>query len=236
MKSLPTDLKLYKRIKNKIYKKIPKHSAYRSGIVVKEYKIAFKKKHGNKSPYKGRKTRKHGLSRWFEEKWRNQRGEIGYKYKSDVYRPTRRITKRTPKTFNELTRKEIKRARVEKRRTKRVRKFKRGKRKRYGVEMNERLIEIIHPTTKGKKYTAIIIDMKSNDKYKISFGAIDYEQYKDSAPLQLYAKKNHGDKKRRRNYFNRFSGIPTKDKAVRKEFRKSDGRYNAKILSHIYLW
>lgn len=127
MKSLPTDLKLYKRIKNKIYKKIPKHSAYRSGTVVKEYKIAFKKKNGNKSPYKGRKTRKHGLIRWFKEKWRNQRGEIGYKYKSDVYRPTRRITKRTPKTFNELTEKEIKRAGVEKRRTKRVRKFKGGK-------------------------------------------------------------------------------------------------------------
>ena len=35
------------------------------------------------NPYKG-KTKKQGLRRWFREKWVNQRGEIGYKYKSDI--------------------------------------------------------------------------------------------------------------------------------------------------------
>ena len=34
----PSDIKLYNRIKKQTMKKIPKHSAYRSGIIVKTYK------------------------------------------------------------------------------------------------------------------------------------------------------------------------------------------------------
>ena len=120
----PVDIKMYNRVKKNIYKKIPKHSAYRSGIVVQKYKKAFSKKYGNKKPYTGQKTKKKGLKRWFDEKWLNQRGEVGYKYKNDVYRPTRRITKDTPITFGELKQKEIKRARNEKYTRKRVRRFK----------------------------------------------------------------------------------------------------------------
>ena len=57
--SKPADKDLYDKIKAKVYKRIPKHSAYRSGIVVQEYKEAFKKKYGNKrSPYIGRKETK----------------------------------------------------------------------------------------------------------------------------------------------------------------------------------
>lgn len=234
----PVDKQLYSKIKAKVYKKNPKHSAYRSGIVVQEYKKAFSKKHGKKSPYKGKKTQKRGLARWFKEKWRNQRGKIGYKYKSDVYRPTRRITSKTPVTFRELTKKQIRRARSEKRRTRRVKRFRGGRRKtkRYGIVMKERIVQFIKPTVKGKKYTAIIENLETKKRHKISFGAIGYEQFKDSTPLKLYANKNHGDPKRRRNYFNRHSGIPTKDAAVKKELKKSHGHYNAKILSHIYLW
>ncbi len=110
----PVDKKLYEKAKSKVYKKIKKHSAYRSGILVKTYKNMFKKKYGNKSPYKGKKTKKRGLSRWFLEDWRNQRGKIGYKHKSDVYRPTKRITKKTPITFKELSKKQIRKARREK--------------------------------------------------------------------------------------------------------------------------
>ena len=73
----------------------------------------------------GKKTKKKGLSRWFLEKWKNQRGKIGYKYKSDVYRPTHRITKKTPITFSELTKKQLKRARSIKLKKGRVNKFKR---------------------------------------------------------------------------------------------------------------
>lgn len=123
-KPKPTDLKLYEKIKKKLYKKIKKHSAYRSGILVQKYKDAFKKKYGSKkSPYSGKKTQKKGLSRWFKEKWVNQRGEVGYKYKNDIYRPSRRITKKTPLTHKELTKKEIKKARTKKYRHGRVDKF-----------------------------------------------------------------------------------------------------------------
>ena len=120
----PKDLKLYSAVKRKIYKKYPKHSAYRSGLVVQTYKKDFKKKYGNRSPYLGKKPKRSGLSRWFAEDWRNQRGGIGYKSKSDIYRPTRRITKKTPTTFHELSQRQIKRARSEKYRSGRVKRFK----------------------------------------------------------------------------------------------------------------
>ena len=35
----PKDIKLYNKIKKEVYSNIPKHSAYRSGILVKEYKV-----------------------------------------------------------------------------------------------------------------------------------------------------------------------------------------------------
>ena len=119
----PRDKSLYNKVKQQVYKKIPKHSAYRSGIVVQKYKQLFNKKHPHKNPYIGKKTKKKGLSRWFKEKWRNQRGKVGYKYKSDVYRPTRRITKKTPRTFKELGRRRIKKARSIKYRKGRVAHF-----------------------------------------------------------------------------------------------------------------
>ena len=120
----PTDIKLYNRVSNLIKRKYPKHSAYRSGMIVKEYKKQFKSKYGSrKSPYKGVKDPNKGLSRWFREEWKTQSGNVGYKNKSDVYRPTKRITKKTPITFKELSSKEIKKARREKSRTGRVKRF-----------------------------------------------------------------------------------------------------------------
>lgn len=112
----PFDQKLYDRVKEKIYKKNPVHSAYRSGIIVKTYKSEFAKRYGSrKSPYKNKsRSKSTGLTRWFREKWRNQRGEIGYNKKGDVYRPTVRVTKQTPVTFRELSNKELERAKKEK--------------------------------------------------------------------------------------------------------------------------
>ena len=116
MSNPPTDQTLYNSIKARVKREIPKHSAYRSGIIVQKYKKAFAKKYGSKkSPYKGRKTSARGLKRWFLEKWRNQDGKVGYHSKSDIYRPTRRITKGTPVTHGELTKKERRRARRTKR-------------------------------------------------------------------------------------------------------------------------
>ena len=63
------------------------------------------------------------MKRWFAEKWVNQRGKVGYKYKNDIYRPSKRITKGTPLTHKELSKKEIKRARTMKYKRGRVKKF-----------------------------------------------------------------------------------------------------------------
>ena len=118
--SKPVDKILYDEIKKQITAE-HKPSAYRSGLLVKTYKQEFKKKHGSKvSPYIGKSE---NLKRWFEENWVNQRGEVGYKKKGDIYRPTNRISKNTPKTWSELTPTEIKQASNEKRKTGRVRKF-----------------------------------------------------------------------------------------------------------------
>ena len=55
--------KLYLKVKKEVYDKIPKHSAYRSGVVMKTYKD------------RGGKVKEIGddknLSRWFKEKWVN---------------------------------------------------------------------------------------------------------------------------------------------------------------------
>lgn len=125
MANKPTDEKLYNRVKARIYKENPKHSAYRSSLIVKKYKEAFKKKHGlTKKAYSGTKPKNTGLSRWHREKWSNQRGGVGYKKKADVYRPTKRISKKTPATFSELSKKQISSAMKEKAKTGKVKKFK----------------------------------------------------------------------------------------------------------------
>jgi hypothetical protein len=229
----PKDMKLYNSVKSRVYKRIPKHSAYRSGVVVSSYKKAFSKKYGkNKKPYSGKKTSKRGLSRWFKEKWVNQRGKVGYKYKSDIYRPSRRVTRRTPTTHKELSRKQIKRARTEKRRTGRVKRF---KRQRGGRKMQESIIKMQRGPF-PKKYTAIVKNKKTKKTRKIHFGDRRYQQYKDRTKLKLYAKKNHGTRRRMENYFSRHSGTRKRGKAIKKERRKAKGLYNAKILSHEYLW
>ena len=114
--SKPANQELYDKIKRQIYNKYPVHSAYRSGLLVKTYK-----EQGGK--YIGKENKSSGLNRWFKEKWVNSRGEVGYKNKNDVYRPTVRVNKDTPTTFKELTKEQIKKAQAEKAKTNRVKKF-----------------------------------------------------------------------------------------------------------------
>ena len=123
MPSVPADPQLYARIKRKLYARVPVHSAYRSGLLVQAYKRAG----GTyvRVPGKGKKKKEEqgGLARWFREKWATQSGNRTYKSKSDIFRPTKRVTRRTPVTLSELTPEEIRRARREKYRRGRVRKF-----------------------------------------------------------------------------------------------------------------
>jgi len=125
MSNIPRDKELYEKIKKEITDKY-KPSAYRSGLIVKKYKEEYEKKHKNKNAYEGKKKTDKGLSRWFDEVWLNQRGEVGYKKKNDVYRPTKKISKDTPTTFQELSKKELEKAMKEKGKSGRVKRFASG--------------------------------------------------------------------------------------------------------------
>lgn len=104
-----------------------------------------------------------------------------------------------------------------------------------GTHMKER-IEKFEKGPDPKKYTAYIKNNKTHKIRKIHFGDRNYQQYRDSTPLKLYKKLNHGDRKRMQRYYMRHSGTKKRGDAIEKEKRKSNGIYNAKILSHIYLW
>jgi hypothetical protein len=99
-KNTPTNNKLWIQAKKQADKIYDKPSAYKSGYIVKYYKD-----HGGK--FKENNKNKEGLTRWFKEKWVNQHGDVGYKHKNDIYRPSKRISSKSPVTWKELTKKEI---------------------------------------------------------------------------------------------------------------------------------
>lgn len=105
-----------------------------------------------------------------------------------------------------------------------------------GYKMQERIIRFEKSPIDGKKYRAYIKHLKTNKERHIDFGASDYQQYKDRTGLGFYSHKNHGTRKRMRNYFNRHSGTPIRSEAIEKEKIASKGLYNPKILSHENLW
>lgn len=84
----PKDLKLYEKAKEIVYAQYKKPSAYRSGALVKKYKSM-----GGEFLNDGSKN----LKRWFAEGWK----DIGNK-DYPVYRPTKRIDKKTPLIVDEI--------------------------------------------------------------------------------------------------------------------------------------
>lgn len=113
----PTNMALYNRVKAQAKRKFKVWpSAYSSGWLVKEYK-----RRGGK--YSGKKPSKsHGLGRWFEEKWINvcklpkkvacgrpKTSPSDWKKKYPYCRPSKRISRATPKTASQLSKTEIKR-------------------------------------------------------------------------------------------------------------------------------
>jgi hypothetical protein len=104
-------------------------------------------------------------------------------------------------------------------------------------KMKEKIIKFEKSSNTEKKYMAYVKDLETGKVHIIHFGASDYEQYKDRTPLKIYANKNHSNKKRQMNYYSRHShGIKNRKNAIEYEINHSNGYYNAKILSHIYLW
>jgi hypothetical protein len=123
--SQPSNLALYNRVKAEAKRKFKVWpSAYASGWLVKEYK----KRGGT---YKGKKSPKtEGLRRWFDEKWINvcklpKKVPCGrpkanlktWKKKYPYCRPSKRISKNTPKIASDLSKSEIERRCRQKRRT-----------------------------------------------------------------------------------------------------------------------
>jgi hypothetical protein len=85
----PTNPQLYQQVKKRADQVYAVPSAYKSGWIVKTYKSlggTFRNDHRTRS-----------LRRWFQEKW----VDIGHKA-YPVYRPTRRISKKTPLTVSEI--------------------------------------------------------------------------------------------------------------------------------------
>lgn len=88
------DKDLYIKARDIIYSQYEKPSAYRSGALVSKYKEL-----GGK--YTGKKT-KQGLTRWYQEAWRDVNpNKTATSY--PVYRPTKRVNKNTPKTVTEIS-------------------------------------------------------------------------------------------------------------------------------------
>jgi hypothetical protein len=91
----PKDKVLYEKVKkiaDEIYKK---SSAYKSGYIVQEYKRRGGEYIDDKKPKE--------LKRWFQEDWKDV-GKKDY----PVYRPTVRVSKKTPLTIKEIDPKQLK--------------------------------------------------------------------------------------------------------------------------------
>jgi len=114
-KPMPTDAKLYKKIKDEAKKKFKVYpSIYANSWVVREYK----KRGGT---YSGVKSKSRGLLRWYKEKWINVcklpkivpcgRPKLSFSSWKKNYpycRPLKRITKKSPRTALEISKKELK--------------------------------------------------------------------------------------------------------------------------------
>lgn len=128
----PINKSLYERVKKMADKKfLSKTGIYKSSWIVKEYKRLGGKYSGKKPGVKSP-----GLKRWYKEKWidlnrpiRNSKGKIvGYrscgrqnlksKSKYPLCRPSRRVSSKTPRTYKQISRKSILKAKREKSRVK----------------------------------------------------------------------------------------------------------------------
>jgi hypothetical protein len=154
---------LYNRIKNLAKKKFVKYpSIYANAWVIKEYK-----KRGGK--FKSPKPKNTGLNRWFKEKWvdltRKKKSGKGYEScgrksastrgKYPVCRPSYVVSsKKTPKTYSELTISQIEKAKRQKQKVKQHRNIQFG-----GKASNE----YITITPKMKQWASIAEKLKSRD-------------------------------------------------------------------------
>jgi hypothetical protein len=119
----PLNIKLYNRIKAETKRKFKVYpSAYANAYLVKEYKRRGGRYSGrkpSKSSSKRRTSRSTGLTKWFLEKWidictnkpcgRPSTNISNWKKTYPLCRPSKKINKSTPKTVSQLSKEEIRR-------------------------------------------------------------------------------------------------------------------------------
>lgn len=101
VKNIPADPELYEKARKIVYSRYKTHSAYRSGALVKKYKELGGTYTGGEKD-----RRKAPLKRWFNEEWQDVNPEKK-KGSYPVYRPTKRVTRDTPLTVDEIPRKRL---------------------------------------------------------------------------------------------------------------------------------
>lgn len=101
---------------------------------------------------------------------------------------------------------------------------------------SESIVKVEKSTRKGKKYMATVRDDGTGKTRIVHFGALTFQQYRDSTRLKLYSDYNHNDLQRRHRYFQRFSGTKSKKKALEKVLSRTNGKISPMYLSHKYLW
>lgn len=99
-KGIILDKDIYEKAKKIIYKQYKKPSAYRSGALVKKYKEL-----GGKYSDEINKNET-SLKRWFKEEWKDV-NPMKTKNSYPVYRPTKRITNKTPLIVEEIDKKDL---------------------------------------------------------------------------------------------------------------------------------
>jgi hypothetical protein len=105
----PADPTLYEKAKKIVYAQYSKPSAYRSGALIKKYKEMGGTfiEDGKEKP----------LKRWFAEKWVDvnpNKTTTSY----PVYRPTVKVSKKTPLTVSEIDKKDLEKKSREKQKIK----------------------------------------------------------------------------------------------------------------------
>lgn len=152
----PKNKKLYNYVKGLANKKFKsKSGVYRSSWIVREYK-----KRGGLYKSDRKSSSKSGLKRWYKEKWvdlnrsiRNSKGKIvGYKscgrssasMKSKKYplcRPSKRISPRTPRTYKQISKRSLSKAKSNKSKVKGSKNIKFGGAKSKSYEFHDTFIK-----------------------------------------------------------------------------------------------
>ena len=205
---------LYEKAKQIADEKYKKPSAYKSGFIVKKYKELG-------GTYSGTKNDNEGIGRWFKEDWK----DIGNK-EYPVYRPTKRITKDTPLTPQQIKPSNLKKQIALKQEIKGDSNLPPFQGKGLDDYSNPKVVYqkarkylgkdvIIQPSTnKDKKY--MVYD--PNTENWVHFGTM-------KPPMEDFTK--HQDEKRRQRYLARATKIKGDWK---------DNKYSANNLSINLLW